>query len=412
MKKTYALAKKRGIYQAVIYFQGEDGKRKAKWISLGIREGEKGAAKQAKEKFEAIKQEYEGVENADPLKKLFSAYLLDWVSKSRSKCAVTTADEYERMATKYINPYFDTRGITLAKLTAGDLEDYYRAQMANGLSAASVIKQHAIIRSTLQWAYKHRWVRENVADIAEKPKKEKPQREQPYTAQEVAALLKALTGHQLYVPVMLASLFGLRRSEALGLRWSAIDFEAKTITISTTVVRQHQGDKLVTTVRDGVTKTATSARTLPLCDYTVKELQRIKRQQERNRKLCGDCYDTEYLDFVCVNKMGTLINPDYVSQTFPKELDKHGLRHIRFHDLRHSCASILCGLGYSMKDIQTWLGHSNYNFTADTYVHTEQGAHAAMAERYSNDLAALMATQRAADRHLIDAASAEQAKNA
>lgn len=89
--------------------------------------------------------------------------------------------------------------------------------------------------------------------------------------------------------------------------------------------------------------------------------------------------------------MGTLINPDYVTATFKKELKTNDLRPIRFHDLRHSCASILCGLGYSMKDIQTWLGHSNYNFTADTYVHTEQGAHAAMAEQYGQSLAALMA---------------------
>lgn len=70
---------------------------------------------------------------------------------------------------------------------------------------------------------------------------------------------------------------------------------------------------------------------------------------------------------------------------------KFWLRHIRYHDLRHSCASILYGLGYSLKDIQTWLGHSNYKFTADTHVHTEQGAHAAMAERYGKDLEKLLA---------------------
>lgn len=391
MKKTYALAKKRGIYQAVIYFQENDGKRKAKWISLGIREGEKGAAKQAKEKFEAIKREYEGVESADPLKKLFSDYLLEWSKNARSRCAATTADEYERMVKRYIQPYFDAKGTTLAKLTAGDLEDYYRVQMEKGLSPNSVIKQHAIIRSTLQWAYKHRWVRENVADLADRPKKEKAKKEQPYTTEEISELLKALNGHLLYIPVMLAALFGLRRSEVLGLRWSAIDFDAKTITIDTTVVRQHQGDKLVTTVREGKTKTDTSARTLPLCDFTLAQLHLIKHQQNRNMCLCGDCYDTRYLDFVCVNTVGTIINPDYVTATFKKELKTNDLRPIRFHDLRHSCASILCGLGYSMKDIQTWLGHSNYNFTADTYVHTEQGAHAAMAEQYGQSLAALMA---------------------
>ena len=152
---------------------------------------------------------------------------------------------------------------------------------------------------------------------------------------EVAELLKALAGDPLYVPVLLAAVFGLRRSEALGLRWSAIDFEARTFTIDTTVVRQHQDGKLVTTIREGTTKTESSARTLPLNDFAMKQLRHIKERQDHFRTICGDCYDTRYLDFVCVNKMGTLINPDYVSQTFAKQLKKNGLRHIRYHDLRH-----------------------------------------------------------------------------
>lgn len=391
MNKTFSLVKKRGIYQVIIYFCGEDGKRKAKWISLGINEKERGAAKRAKEKFEAIKREYESIDSVEPVNTLFSLYLLEWISTREGKCAKTTTDEYERMATQYIKPYFDSRGVTLAKLTAGDLEDYYDAQIIGGLSPNSVIKQHAIIRSTLQWAVKHRWVASNVADIATRPQKEKPNNPKPYNVQEVGDLLKKIKGHTLYAPVFLGALFGLRRSEALGLRWSAINFQLGTISISTTVVREHDGDKVVTVVREGVTKTDTSVRTLPLCDYTMAELKRLRAEQERNRKRCGDCYNTEYLDFVCVNAMGDIIKPDYVSQTFAKLLKKYGLRHIRYHDLRHSCASILNALNYSMKDIQTWLGHSDYRFTANTYVETEEDNHIAMAEGYSAKLADVLA---------------------
>ena len=85
LKKTYSLAVKRGIYQAVIYFPQPDGKRKAKWISLGIREDEKGALKRAKEKFEQIRQEYDGIESADPLTTPFSAYLLEWIKDRRGQ---------------------------------------------------------------------------------------------------------------------------------------------------------------------------------------------------------------------------------------------------------------------------------------------------------------------------------------
>ena len=391
MNKTFSLTKKRGIYQAVIYFCGENGKRKAKWVSLGINEKERGAAKRAKEKFEAIKREYENIDSAEPMKTLFSTYLLEWISTRVGKCSKTTTDEYERMAKKYIQPYFDARGMTLAKLTAGDLDDYYDAQIMGGLSPNSVIKQHAIIRSTLKWALKHKWVSCNVADLAARPKKEKPKNPKAYTAQEVAVLLDKVKGHIMYAPVFLAALFGLRRSEVLGLRWSAINFQLGIISISTTVVREHDGDKVVTVVREGVTKTDTSVRTLPLCDYTMAELKRLKAKQERNRKRCGNCYNTDYLDFVCVNDMGDIIKPDYVSQTFAKLLKKYNLRHIRYHDLRHSCASILNALNYSMKDIQTWLGHSDYRFTANTYVETEEDNHIAMAEGYSAKLADALA---------------------
>lgn len=88
--------------------------------------------------------------------------------------------------------------------------------------------------------------------------------------------------------------------------------------------------------------------------------------------------------------MGNLLQPDYVTQKFKKLLEHYGLRHIRFHDLRHSCATIMLYLGYSLKDIQTWLGHSNYNFTADTYLHTAPTAHLQMANTYSEKLEELI----------------------
>ena len=235
MNKTFSLTKKRGIYQAVIYFCGVDGKRKAKWVSLGINEKERGAAKRAKEKFEAIKREYESIDSAEPVKTLFSAYLLEWISTREGKCSTTTIDEYKRMAKRYIQPYFDARGVTLAKLTAGDLDDYYDAQIKGGLSPNSVIKQHAIIRSMLKWAFKHKWVASNVADLATRPKKEKPKKPKAYTMEEVAVLLSKVKGHTMYAPVFLAAVYGLRRSEALGLRWSCVDFEAGTIRIENTV---------------------------------------------------------------------------------------------------------------------------------------------------------------------------------
>ena len=110
MKKRYSLVKKRGYYQAIVYFHGKNGKRNSKWISLGIHEDEEDAERRAREKLERIQAEYDGLDGMDAYKTPFSTYLLKWLDCARAKCAVTTADEYERMVRKYIQPYFDEKG--------------------------------------------------------------------------------------------------------------------------------------------------------------------------------------------------------------------------------------------------------------------------------------------------------------
>ena len=96
--------------------------------------------------------------------------------------------------------------------------------------------------------------------------------------------------------------------------------------------------------------------------------------QEKNKELCGDSYNQEYLEYICVDNCGNLIRPDYVTETFLKLLKKKKLKIIRFHDLRHTCASILLKNGANMKEIQAWLGHSNYNTTANLYAHLDSSS--------------------------------------
>ena len=90
--------------------------------------------------------------------------------------------------------------------------------------------------------------------------------------------------------------------------------------------------------------------------------------------LCGASYNQDYLDFVCVDAMGTLLNPDFVSQKFQQLLVKYDLRPIRFHDLRHSCASLLFAQGVPLKEIQAWLGHSTIGTTANIYTHLDENS--------------------------------------
>ena len=162
------------------------------------------------------------------------------------------------------------------------------------------------------------------------------------------------------------------------------------ISISITVVKEKIDNQIKTVVRDGITKTECSQRTLPLCPYTYQFFVNLYHAQQYQKNLCGASYN---LTCLCVDAMGNLLQPDFVSQKVQKLLKQYGLRQSRFHDLRHSCATIMLYLGYSLKDIQTWLGHSSFNFTADTYLHTAPTAHLQMENTCSEKLEELLPLQ-------------------
>ena len=381
---TGSLQMKGDRYYAVLNFINQQGERKQKWISLNL--PIKGNKRRADVMLNELLVTYQGIDYAYPMNTLLSLHIAAWVDNNASQIAKTTYDQYVSMVKNHIAPYFDSRKITLGKLTSGDLEDYYAFKINGGLRPNTVIKHHAVIRSALQWALKHRYINMNVADLADKPNRIRYYGAAPYSVEEIAQLLNLTQNEPISVPIFLASFYGLRRSEILGLRWSSIDFQRGIIQISTTVVKEKDGDHVRITIRDNTTKTEASMRTLPLCQYTQQYLLNLQARQLKNRELCGSFYDPQYLDFVCVNQMGNLLQPDHVSQRFQQLLSYYGLRPIRFHDLRHSCATIMLYLGYHLKDIQTWLGHSNYNFTADTYIHSSPTSHLSMADSYSDKL--------------------------
>ena len=115
------------------------------------------------------------------------------------------------------------------------------------------------------------------------------------------------------------------------------------------------------------TKTKSSCRTLPLIPACEQMLNKMKKEQEQNRKVCGKSYCTDYLDYIYVDLMGKRIRPDFLSQHFPDFLVAHQMKRIRFHDLRHSCASLLYANSVSLKEIQEWLGHSDISTTSNIY---------------------------------------------
>jgi len=149
-----------------------------------------------------------------------------------------------------------------------------------------------------------------------------------------------------------------------------VDFEKNTICVSHTVTECTLNNKKVTVSKPRA-KTKKSRRTLPMIPILRNKLLEMKEQQEMYQQLCGQSYNTEFKEFVYVDELGDRIKPAYLTAAFPQFLVKNGLKRIRYHDLRHSCASIQVAKGVSMKHIQEWLGHSTFTTTANQYTHLE-----------------------------------------
>ncbi len=375
------LREKRGYYHIVLSYTDENGKRQTPSKSTGLPvKGNKKRAEamlqEARRTMEAELQlrqmEREKGYTENPADIPFARFLLDWLEMMKASVEITTYASYSSGIKNRIVPYFEEHhpGLRLRQVTPKQLQDYYTYEMkVNGVSANTVIHRHANIRKALQYAFKTGLLSSNPADRIERPKKQKFVGS-IYDEHELEKLFEIVRGDPIELGVILAAFYGLRRSEVVGLKWDAIDFKKKTITIRHTVTQVTLNGKSTIIEKDR-TKTKSSYRTLPLVPPFEELLQRLKLQQEQNRKLCGKSYNTEAEGYIYVNEIGELVKPGYITQHFPLILEKYGLRKIRFHDLRHSCASLLYANGVSLKEIQEWLGHSDISTTSNIYTHLD-----------------------------------------
>jgi integrase len=191
-----------------------------------------------------------------------------------------------------------------------------------------------------------------------------------YTIDEINEMFTAFTNNRIELVVRLTAFYGFRREEVLGLKWSAIDFKNSTITVSHTVTQCAIDGKSMIVYKDRA-KNRSSRRTMPLVADLKELLMEHKKSVEKNRILFKKTYNQKFNEYICVDESGDMIKPGYISKNFVDVLKANHLRRIRFHDLRHSCASLMVASGVPMKMIQEWLGHSNYSTTADRYSHLE-----------------------------------------
>lgn len=366
------LQEKGGLFYAVLSYKDGNGKRCTKWIPIGL--PVKGNKKRAEAMLTEIRRKFvpptqEDDQEMPANEDISFVHFLDrWIKIAKTTVKPATYASYCQLLNKPIRPYFEEKGFTLIGLQASDIQEFYLKQLER-VSPNTVIHYHAIIHKALKYAVKTDMIPVNPADKVDRPKKNSftPSF---YDSEEINKLFDLVEGTELELPVKLAAFYGLRRSECIGLRWSAIDFESNTLTINHTVAAIEVDGKEIDLASD-TTKTKSSLRTLPLVPAFKELLLRKQAEQNEFRRLCGKAYCTDFLDYVCVNQLGVRTSPSYITNAFPGFLKRKGMRVIRFHDLRHSCASVLLANGVPMKQIQEWLGHSDFSTTANIYAHLD-----------------------------------------
>ena len=371
MKETrVSLTTKGDNYYAIITYYEEEV-RKVKWVALHLTTSD--PKKEVMARLQEI-ETYYGERFASNGKVLFTTYLESWVEHRRGLVANSTWEGIWTYAHKHIIPYFEPMKLTLRDLSPLHIQDYYNFKYndgrcdgkGGGLSIESIIKHKSVLMTALDDAVIDELIPRNPAKLAKLPAKRSSERKENFlNAEQAVRMLKLFEDTPFYGIVYITLFYGLRKSEALGLKWSSVDFADDTITLENVVVKNKTIEEKATM------KTSASYHTYPLIPDVKRVLLKQKVQQNENRMKYGADYVES--DFVFTWEDGRCFRPDGLYRSFQRVLQRnHFTPLLRFHDLRHSTASILYARGWDMKDIQAWLRHADINMTADVYTHIEQ----------------------------------------
>lgn len=349
----------------VVLCHTSNGKKNQTWVSTGL------TATDDEHKAEQIMLELLGEKSAEDASPdiLFSDAVRRWLKDVKERVDEVTYQGYEVQAKAHVLPYFDDLQIRLCDVDCAVLQTYInvkakfgRSDGHGGLSPVSLRQHKNVLNQALKMAQRDGLIQTNPAELVVMPRATQFAGIF-YTETQMKALLTAVKNERLSPIIYITALYGLRRSELLGLKWDSINFEMQTLTIRHTVVR------VTKVVQKDKTKNASSFRSLPLTADALKVFTLLRKQEDTYRRIYGKNYIDN--DYVFTWEDGHPYSPDYVSHTFQKLLKKYDLPHIRFHDLRHTCASMLLSEGYNLKDVQEWLGHSDIKMTANIYGHLD-----------------------------------------
>ncbi len=350
----YSLQNKKGYYHAVVSYKDNYGKYRQKSIStkIPVQKGNKRRAEKiADELVSSWLTQQEQIENEKKDPTISKA--IEMFNEAKKKTVQhTTYSSYVKLGneiTKYFGP------VNISKIARNHIGRFLSSIREKGSGENTVRHYCVYLNSLFQYLEGEGYSLSSNGLRIKPPTVPRYIGASYFTTDEVRTLLAAADASKIRIPIYTAIFLGLRRSELCGLFWDKIDLQSRTIRICRKTVQYWGADGNETTELSEKMKTVYSDRTLPIPDALYNVLIGVEDKTGP----------------VCRHADGRAMAPQYVSSAFTKLLKKAGLRKIRFHDLRHTCASLLLSSGAGMKEVQVILGHGSYATTADIYSHID-----------------------------------------
>jgi integrase len=355
-----SIIKRGSTYSVVLDLgRGPDGRRVRKWHS-----GYRTKREAERARVELLSRLDQGA-YVEPSRLTLAEFLSDqWLPGLATRVRLTTLHGYRTNLERYVLPRVGA--VSLQRLSAADLDALYAALLAAGgkdgrpLSARTVQAVHMTVRRALGDAARWGLVTRNVATLASPPRPRRAEMHS-WTAAELRRFLEHVQGDRLAALWELAASTGMRRGELLGLRWLDVDLDRARVSVRQTLVLA--GRQVITSEP----KTGRGRRSVAIDPRTVAALKTWKSAQSAERLTWGPAWTDSGLVFT--REDGTPIHPEWLSDAFDWRIRTSGLPRIRFHDLRHTHASLGLAAGVPVKVMSERLGHATSSFTADAYQH-------------------------------------------
>ena len=370
---TGSLQSKGDRFHIVARVPDGTGKTHQKWFATGlpVKGNKRRAQRMLDEKLVELQAEYErhyrqaGWSVQDIADAPFVDVVDRWMARKRKTLAPSTVNGYNNILAR-LRPYFQHLGLTTGEISPAVLESYLEHLTDAGLSANTVAHHLTLVKSVFNDEIRAGAPLLNPARCVKPPKVE-PFEAAAYSVEQVHALFRLFEGDPLEDIVRIAVVYGLRRSEILGLRWQDVDFDASMIHVRHKVAEVRL-DGVVQLVRTNDLKTEASRRSFPLSDDIRARLERRRAQIAQWAAQPGYC--TTDAAYIFVRENGQLMLPSYVTDHFRQKIARSGLPKLRLHDLRHTCATLLLREGCTLREIQAYLGHATY-LTTTRYAHVD-----------------------------------------